>query len=276
MYANPPTNQDFYPNGQQNFQLEDIKPKTEQLGMDSIPPASSEPAPQQAQGAMLQDEDAKSDTSYDPLFDDAPDGDGEPDSETASLTASSSQPPPPIPQFGMGYPQNPPHAQRTPQPQPRSVSGAIAPKNAPPILDPQTYTAYSPDVLMVASIDGQIVLWDRRVHTPGTGVGRLWMSEKTPPWCVSVSVQFVLLIAYTTKFFPAGLLVSGRTTDICGSSKRHYRNIRCSANGSCVNGNAKNSEDLEKPHQFGRCIMRCSISRWTSPCMVGLMLVHRC
>jgi transcriptional activator SPT8 len=38
---------------------------------------------------------------------------------------------------------------------------------------------------MIAAIDGQIMLWDKRVNTPGTGVGRLWMSEKTPPWCVS-------------------------------------------------------------------------------------------
>ena len=40
-------------------------------------------------------------------------------------------------------------------------------------------------VLMTASIDGQVILWDTRVNAPGYGVGRLWMSERTPPWCVS-------------------------------------------------------------------------------------------
>jgi transcriptional activator SPT8 len=40
---------------------------------------------------------------------------------------------------------------------------------------------------MTAAIDGQIILWDKRVNTVGKGVGRLWMSEKTPPWCLSVN-----------------------------------------------------------------------------------------
>ncbi len=166
--------------------------------MESIPPASSELALSDMQYTMPPEEDTKSDTSYDPLFDDAPDGDGEPDSETASQTASSSQPPPAVPQFGMGYPPNPQQPRQAPPPQPRSVSGATAPKNAPPILDPQTFTTYSPDILMVASIDGQIVLWDRRIHSPGTGVGRLWMSEKTPPWCVSVRTKASCLSACAT------------------------------------------------------------------------------
>ncbi|OSX65309.1 hypothetical protein POSPLADRAFT_1136503, partial [Postia placenta MAD-698-R-SB12] len=99
-----------------------------------------------------QDDDIKSETSYDPLFDE-PDADGEPDADD-----------------------NPP---------PTILHHAVAPKGAPPVLDPLTYMTFSPDVIMTASIDGQIILWDVRVHAQGTGVGRLWMSEKTPPWCMS-------------------------------------------------------------------------------------------
>lgn len=194
LYANPPTTQETFMDSLLTLQ-EDLKPKMEQIGMDALPPVPSESAPQQTQNsAPREEEDTKSDTSYDPLFDDVPEGDAEPDSETASRTASLSQPPPPYSQVAAGNPKNQLPSQPAPSSQPRSVSGAIAPKNAPPVLDSSSYAAYSPDILMVASIDGQIVLWDRRVHSPGTGVGRLWMSEKTPPWCVSVSIRFPSLI----------------------------------------------------------------------------------
>ncbi|KAI0807562.1 WD40 repeat-like protein [Fomes fomentarius] len=110
-----------------------------------------------------QEEDARSDTSYDPLFDE-PDADGEGD----GLGAHASQA-----LFGQ-------------QPNGQNLGrGAIAPKGAPPVLDHQTYAAFSPDMLMTAHVDGQVILWDRRVHSPGKGVGRLWLSEKTPPWCMS-------------------------------------------------------------------------------------------
>ncbi|KAJ7228905.1 WD40 repeat-like protein [Mycena pura] len=107
------------------------------------------------------DSDARSDASFDPLFDD------EPETETPA--------PAPAPQFG---------APKTAAPAP--AARAIAPpKNAPPLIDTNISGALSPDILLTASIDGQVILWDRRAHTPGTGVGRLWMSEKTPPWCLS-------------------------------------------------------------------------------------------
>ncbi len=110
--------------------------------------------------SVKQEEDAQSDTSFDPLFDDEPDTDAEPPNAPA---------PGPKPIVSA-------------QPQ----RGAIAPKNAPPVLEPTTYASFSPDMLMTASIDGQVILWDRRVNSPWQGVGRLWMSEKTPPWCMSV------------------------------------------------------------------------------------------
>jgi transcriptional activator SPT8 len=135
------------------------------------------------------DSDAKSEVSYDPLFDDEPDADGEPDGEnngqwqaTHRLYDLSSQ-------NGPSTLAMPSHS--TSQPNRASTSSVVVPKNAPPLLDSTGYSTFSPDVLMTASIDGQIILWDKRVNTPRKGVGRLEMSEKTPPWCVSVCATVV-------------------------------------------------------------------------------------
>ncbi|GLB34897.1 putative WD40 repeats [Lyophyllum shimeji] len=106
--------------------------------------------------------DAKSDASFDPLFDDEADAPDHPKVDGA-----------------LQNPQTQYNAPRATQ------SQSLAPKNAPPLLDPASYATFSPDLLLTASIDGQVILWDRRANTPGSGVGRLWMSEKTPPWCLS-------------------------------------------------------------------------------------------
>ncbi|KIY43377.1 WD40 repeat-like protein, partial [Fistulina hepatica ATCC 64428] len=80
-----------------------------------------------------------------------------------------------------------------PRPPPPKPIGL--PKTAPPVLTSSSYRDFSPDILMTAGIDGQIILWDKRVPNPGRdtttdqwkGVGRLWLSEKTPPWCMSAT-----------------------------------------------------------------------------------------
>ncbi|KAH9935015.1 WD40-repeat-containing domain protein [Fomitopsis serialis] len=113
------------------------------------------------------EDDTRSEMSYDPLFDE-PDADGEPDEQPQKPTQPSAP--------RLAFPGA--HAQETGR-------SAPAPRNAPPVLDSTMYGAFSPDVLMTASIDGQVFIWDTRVNAPGYGVGRLWMSEKTPPWCVS-------------------------------------------------------------------------------------------
>lgn len=131
------------------------------------------------------DSDTKSEMSYDPLFDDELDADGELDGEnnvqwqqTRGLNAQPSLNGPPT----LAMPSEP-----ISQPSVRtSISSVAVPKNAPPLLDSASYATFSSDILMTASIDGQIILWDKRVNTPRKGVGRLEMSEKTPPWCVSV------------------------------------------------------------------------------------------
>lgn len=153
---------------------------------------------------MPPDDDVKSDNSYDPLFDDEPDADGEPDNDDgSSMTPSQLQanvsydqstlamPAYGSYQNGNTTPAPVPTAPVVQQQQQRNVSTATyaAPKNAPPILDPVTYSMFSPDILMTASVDGQIILWDQRVHSAGHGVGRLWAAEKTPPWCVSVCMH---------------------------------------------------------------------------------------
>jgi len=128
--------------------------------------SSAEPRP-------LPDSDANSDASFDPLFDDEPDASegmhvGVNDVVTLPMSTQASR-----------------SAQSQP-PQRTQVGHVAPPKNAPPLLNPTEYATYSPDLLMTVAIDGQIILWDKRVNTVGQGVGRLWMSEKTPPWCLSV------------------------------------------------------------------------------------------
>ncbi|KAF8844476.1 WD40 repeat-like protein [Paxillus ammoniavirescens] len=134
-----------------------------------------------------QESDAKSDTSFDPLFDDEPDADGEaadnsaPDSGAGQVTVSHKENVAPV---GLAVP-NAASSDSIPQAVRSSQSSVAPPKNAPPLLSAENSATFSPDVLMISAIDGQIMLWDKRVNTPGKGVGRLWLSEKTPPWCVS-------------------------------------------------------------------------------------------
>ncbi|KAI9571332.1 WD40-repeat-containing domain protein [Boletus coccyginus] len=139
----------------------------------------------------MQESDAKSDTSFDPLFDDEPDPDGEGDHQPApdggvgqgkifkESTAPDGHVGYGVPDAGGSEPTSQSQAVRS------SQSSVAPPKNAPPLLNAENSTTFSPDILMVSAIDGQIMLWDKRANTPGKGVGRLWLSEKTPPWCVS-------------------------------------------------------------------------------------------
>jgi transcriptional activator SPT8 len=133
--------------------------------------------------SMRTADDVRSEGSYDDLFDE-PDG-------------LFSEPPPAVPppwaapaaDGGWKPPPVPPPA--APQSQPRAP---LAPK-MPPVLGNGVDAAdFSSDLLMTASVDGQVVLWDVRVNESGKGVGRLWMHEKTPPWCMSVSVSIVIWV----------------------------------------------------------------------------------
>ncbi|KZT26526.1 WD40 repeat-like protein [Neolentinus lepideus HHB14362 ss-1] len=156
-------------------------PQLDNANGDTVPPSLQAVHGSGAFGPV--DSDTKSDASFDPLFDDEPDADGDEDEEEVPMSRNISQAPP----GSRGYSSTSGIAlssHAASQAQPARSAGAPAPKNAPPLLDSREYAAFSPDVFLTAFIDGQVILWDRRSPT-GRGVGRLWMNEKTPPWCQS-------------------------------------------------------------------------------------------
>ena len=150
------------------------------------------------------DTDAKSDTSFDPLFDDDPDSLADEKILNNDLEQAISS------NAMLGAISEPPTRSTIPPP-----------KNAPPLLDSSSYAMYSPNILMTAYIDGQVVLWDRRAQTSGKGVGRLWMSEKTPPWCLSVSRECIPQHGHSFTSHSQGLLVCGRYSTVCRKTERH-------------------------------------------------------
>lgn len=155
-----------------------------------VHPANSQ---SQTENTGIPDSDAKSDASFDPLFD------GDDADEMNTIEMEPVKPEPEVFESKIAMPGQQNHTQPIPAPgsvsQARPTTAAVAPpKNAPPLLDPASYATFSPDLLLTASIDGQVILWDRRLNTPGKGVGRLWLSEKTPPWCLSVcTFSFVII-----------------------------------------------------------------------------------
>jgi transcriptional activator SPT8 len=113
------------------------------------------------------------------LFGDEPDAEGEPD-DTPGATPLA----PPLLSIPSAGPAPAP-LPAVPSPKPLPIP-APAPKNAPLILDASSYARFSHDIIMTAAMDGQVVLWDCRAPSGASyGVGRLWMGEKTPPWCLS-------------------------------------------------------------------------------------------
>lgn len=151
-------------------------PEPANTGADEKPAASNAERPAEV---TQPEAETKSEASYDPLFDDEPDAD---------IGQSGIQP--------KVEPNNTPvlpnstqhdHVPAVSQKRPPIQAGLVPPPKKPtiPLLDPVSYGEYSTDILLAASIDGQVVLWDRRARTHG-GVGRLEMSDKCPPWCLSV------------------------------------------------------------------------------------------
>lgn len=137
------------------------------------------------------DADADTDNDYDPLFDD--EGDADPPQSAGPAPSATSM-------LGFqpnGPPVISPAVPHMPLQMPGSTiqSSSSAPgnqnQNRTPLLDPVSYTNFSPDIFMTAGIDGQITLWDRRASSSGpnatSGVGRIDppAPEKTPPWCIS-------------------------------------------------------------------------------------------
>jgi transcriptional activator SPT8 len=144
--------------------------------------------------------EVKSEASYDPLFDDEPEAD---------VGQSDVQPKPEPSNLVLPTNSTQPNGITTASQKPSVQAGLAPPPKKPtiPMLDPVTYGEYSSDILLAASIDGQVVLWDRRAQTHG-GVGRLEMSEKCPPWCLSVRALSTLYAAARRNCDSTGLLVA--------------------------------------------------------------------
>ncbi|KAH7107500.1 WD40 repeat-like protein [Auriculariales sp. MPI-PUGE-AT-0066] len=123
-------------------------------------------APSSSETEGVEEADARSENSFDDLFDGPDDDDATTSSRQNGADAS---------QFALALPST-------------QASGSVhvsasnqAPRGIPP-LSPHTYSDYSPDMLLTASIDGQVVIWDRRQRDKA---GRLDMGDRCPPWCIS-------------------------------------------------------------------------------------------
>ena len=96
----------------------------------------------------------------------------------------------PDPDFPFGGPPTAPALNSKAPPaklvKPPTVRPNMQGKQGLPALTPAMYRQFSDDVMLVSAIDGEVALHDRRV-SGNTIVGRLESSEKTPPWCMSVS-----------------------------------------------------------------------------------------
>ena len=157
---------------------------------------------------------------YDPLFDD--------DAEGEDIVPPLNVPIPDTPIPGGVNPVSPPRAQPSAEqpsafPTPSMAlfpSAQMASSSRPgaaetiPVLGSATYRNFSGDVLLTSSMDGQVVLIDRRVPVyAGSvgGVGRLLPGERAPPWCMSVrpdlpSIPFL----HTDSTRPAGLAMGNK------------------------------------------------------------------
>lgn len=70
-----------------------------------------------------------------------------------------------------------------------STANAPEPSRRPsyPSLSPASYESYSQDVLLTSSIDGNLLLWDRRVPQASGSKGVGSLNSNASPWCMSVS-----------------------------------------------------------------------------------------
>ena len=216
-----------------------------------------------------QESDAKSDTSFDPLFDDEPDLDGEGDSHVApdggvgnKGTSSHKENDVPGGYLGLAVPDGGPFdATLQARQAARSLQSSVAPpKNAPPLLSAENSSTFSPDILMISAIDGQVMLWDKRANTPGKGVGRLWLSEKTPPWCVSVRTRNTGIDRQTGQLF-TGMLVNRRIADLRRPTERDSGCLGCSAaRTQWTEPHASVSEESAKSGEFWGRVVCCAVS----------------
>lgn len=150
------------------------------------------------------DGDVDDAASYDPLFDDDAEGEEEGDVPMAEPTPAPAAPalvsiptPTPAAPTSLALPgttkPSPAAAPSAPNRLFPAASTPTASASRPhvsaaaniPLLSPASYQAFSNDVLLTSSMDGQVTLIDRRSDSPH--VGRLQPGDKAPPWCMSAT-----------------------------------------------------------------------------------------
>ena len=139
----------------------------------------------------------KSDEAFDPLFDSQDsdvDADGDEDDEPTA-TSSTLPPRPPA-------------------------------RNVPILGRAEDLPELSSDVFLSSSIDGAIMIWDRRIEGDGKGGVRRLDSSKNGGWCSSVRRLPLLCSTWLTMRSIEGLLVIEWTRDLRRPSFLHRRNLR--------------------------------------------------
>lgn len=95
-----------------------------------------------------------------------------------------------------------------------------------PLLTHTTYDAFSEDIMMTSSMDGQVTLIDRRVPSGSEGgVGRLQAGERAPPWCMSVRRPKSTCISRRSLTPCTGMLVRRWKSNIGGETKWNDRHM---------------------------------------------------
>lgn len=127
--------------------------------------------------------ETKSQDSYDPLFDEDADGEVVPSAEISAEPTPSATTKPTLSLALPVVPSSSSNSLFAPPLSANSSRQGLA--STIPTLSPTNYKAFSNDVLMTSSMDGQVTLIDRRMGSDPVA-GRLIAGERAPPWCMSV------------------------------------------------------------------------------------------
>ena len=152
-------------------------------GSASGPDASMAPETAKRSGGM--EDAAGSPDSYGSLFGDEEEEDGGAKKQEKPRPAEPAAVKPPTNLLPSTIP-GPTPATTLPPSRPGILSAGLKgqPRVGLPPLAPETYRQFSDDVMLVASMDGEVALHDRRIES--TLVGKLEGSLKSGPWCMSV------------------------------------------------------------------------------------------
>lgn len=181
--------------------------REEKVDVDGDAPMAEESSKAPTEADADADGEADDAASFGSLFDDDAEGEEEGDATMTDAVPAppSSSAPVPAPVTPALTPllalpgTNKPTPTPTPTPAPVKPPGKLFPippspavrngTKGMPLLSSTEFKSISSDVLLTASMNGQVTLVDRRV---GGAVGRLQAGERAPPWCMSVSLPATL------------------------------------------------------------------------------------